>query len=494
MTTRTLIVAAVTATTIAVAGAATLGIVQGQGQEAQLQPSSWNAEKSRVGNTVNMRIYSGVENYYDGTQWKKVDLTLKEDASGFHMSKSMYTFDAPKTSAGKFKFNANSKFSIEKNKFISDAPIQSDKTFPTAESVPGELTAEGILYPGAFPSINGDLLVKLNPTGVSYLVRINSEPAGSSDISIPFKQKLSENLTVKNEKTSATVSGIGVNIGGGVKVERGDQKISVLPTYVWDSSSPEKRQQIQTIGYFNAAKTVPRSFLNGATYPVYTDATVQVDSGTEDQAMYSYNEPGGGWAATYAGTNETGESTTATSIYAQAKDNGGGNFQAYFSVLSFATGDQIAGGTVSAASIFVYFSAVQAETRTYKIVRSRQSLPLSTAAEWDENGDTGYGAGTVYASATRNATTAAGYQELALSDFTQVATTAGQKTQLSIVDDKLWSNTSPTGLTEGGAINSGDNGSNKPYISVTYTVPSTSKPIIIIRALEKLIPFAYAND
>ena len=239
------------------------------------QPVDYNTFARDNGDgTVTSEIHQKWISYNTGTEWRKIDLSLQETSTGWVMSAAPYTFVAPRFADESAEFVATNKYDPKERQVRNDPPVSKLKRWSDAAHVEGELTDEGILYRNALPE--GDILYQLHEQEWRSIVKMNQEPKGQGDVRIPFTEDYGgRKPTSKGKEIGTTDEDVGKGFGVSVNEFRG---ISTKTAYVWDSSFPQKRQEIEirgryTNGLFRGTKIIPREFLETATYPVYTDTT-----------------------------------------------------------------------------------------------------------------------------------------------------------------------------------------------------------------------------
>lgn len=460
-------------------------IVSEPQKKAEFVPLTWNVDLKQDGETYTQRMVGSWDNYHTSSGWKKIDKTVIKDVSGFHMTSAPFAFHAPLFASGNFRYIANSDFDEQTNSFFDEAPMEKRKSFPTADPVPGVVSSDcSILYANAFPNLNGDLCIKITDQSVLYLVRFNAEPSGAGNVEIPFRQSIpGENISLRNRK-GEVISGTGADLAKGIELKRGKRRILTQEAHVWDSSSPSKSVPIKIIGFFNAKKIIPRSFLRNATYPVFTDATDTFTSDTADRGMTSDSNT---FSVMRSGNNLTLEAlnrTTDNVVCWQA----GATYFSYRAYLWWPTGATLPSGAVfSSASLDIYFPGTHAAiSRGMYLVENRQASSALATSDWSLIGASGVGTGTgePFGTITRGVSEASGHEVFTINSDGQSKIAKGSgNTYFAIVESDDWDNTAPSAEdTAGTDFNFADAASNKPTLSVTYTIGAPAAefvPVIV---------------
>jgi len=401
------------------------------------EPVSPTVDMSVGYSKSSIRVYSGWHNYFDGRNWNKIDLMPTKTVRGIEIDKAPYTLISPESSLQSFIFSNDGLFDKKTNSVINSPSYDLVYNFLEINDVKPESENDLIVYYDIYNDVDADLVLKPKNSGVDFLLRINKLPSKKSEVKLCFTESYS-----------------------GTKKNR---EIIIKDRIAYDSS---EKVNVIKLDFKNGCKIVPYSFLETAKFPVYADDSVSVDGGSADQVLFS----SGDWSQTYAGNSEDIQAANSDTAWLQAT-TAGTPYQATVFQTIFPTGVVIeTGSTIDSASLFLYFAEnAPASSRTYDLVRTRNSLPFSGGSTvWDSFGDSGFGAGTVYGSYIYSSGVA-GYKEFVLSDFGQIAIGSGN-TQFGILDHLLWTNTTPT-TAYGGTVRTGDH-ANHPYIEIVFTPPA----------------------
>lgn len=239
-------------------------------EDAQFRPFRHNADQMVFNGEATSQIGIGWSNYYDGDEFKDIDLTPRKDATGWHYTKGPYSAHVPLKANGKIEFVATNTWDVEKGKAVTDAPVSSFKKFTNALPVDGISTVEGILYPSALPDVGASILLQPYREGFRYLVRWNSRPCTKGKIEIPFTIDLPFEAESGGKRIKSNEEEVDEIVVKTSKI-RG---IRFKEAHVWDSA--KHREEIQIKGkmvgnQFRGKKVLDCSFFAGKTFPVFTD-------------------------------------------------------------------------------------------------------------------------------------------------------------------------------------------------------------------------------
>lgn len=459
-----------------------LGVTLAAPAEPVFVPKTWFADERTVGDKIETRITNRWINYYDGQKWQKINRTPVQDFDGFHWNEMPYGLDLPATSRGAFTFTSNNKFDTESGAALTEEPLVKHKTFRDIADVPGVPDYGGctVLYPNAFPQWNADLCEKVTGQEVRHLIRFNAEPSGTGDILIRFRQTFDESVTVNHRGKTK-----GSDYGSGAEIKRGKRRIIMEEAAVWDSSSPPKNEKIKIQGFFNASKVIPRSFLDSAQYPVFTDTVDTFTSSTDDQEIISDGSPSSSWSTVRNGTALSLGTLSDTNARAIAQVSGSSYF-IYRSYLQFPTGSVIpSGDSVTAVTLALRYPSTNSSgfSTTQYVVRSRQAASSVATTDFNLIGDSGVGNGTIEGQNTRANGAGASTQTMTLNaNIYQYIAKGSGNTYLAVLESTDWDNSTPTKTANVGTeFSSGDTAgtANDPTLTVTHAPSSTFTPIII---------------
>jgi hypothetical protein len=280
----------------------------------------WNAD--RTGNRTTVR--AKWINRLDGDTWKPVDCRLVPHGSGWGLDAAPFALRLPQFANGTAEFVSTNQWDIFERTKISDSAFSLRLTPVGVSSVPGVVTAANpteIIYAGAYPF--GDLIYSAEhgrAPRFQKLIRFNSRPAGAGDVEISFmlmhdtglcqistpkgvvdavtvglRQEIATELRKVNNdireisrkkfqiirRAKQEFRGHGqrivespVSFATNAVTKRG---IGFKTAHVWDLSGKREPIKVRLTrdagGTITLTKIVPRSFLNSATYPVFTDTT-----------------------------------------------------------------------------------------------------------------------------------------------------------------------------------------------------------------------------
>ncbi|MBX4215322.1 hypothetical protein KW797_00005, partial [Candidatus Parcubacteria bacterium] len=235
-------------------------------------------QKQNVNGTLTSEFHLKFINYLDATnQWKQIDLAPRATATEFVVDKAPYELRLPKSSVGAMTFRSTNKYSIKERRARSDGQVSKVRVFTSVQDVQGQITSEGVLYPGAMATIGADLLIQPHEQEVRWLVKWSVQPAclPNMNISIPFTETYDGGRTPTDGETAIGTSDQPI---ASLQVKMNDFRgIGTRPSFIWDSAGHRWPVQIMGRflgGVFTGRKVVPCNFfLNTANiaYPVFTD-------------------------------------------------------------------------------------------------------------------------------------------------------------------------------------------------------------------------------
>lgn len=498
--------------------ASSIAIVNSQNfvDSESLLPVGWNeSEKENIDGTKTSEFHLKMINFVDSNgKWKKSDLSLKRDNNGFHIKDAPYAVDIPLKANGDIKFIATNRYDIKEKKIRDDAPIYSLKKFINAIPVDGQETNDGVLYPGALPDIDADLLLQPHEMEMRYLVVWNSLPRQCADsnntFKIPFTQSFDNGLLPRRSENNARIKTVKEKFRNGFRVDASSFRgIGIPVAHIWDSSG--KREIIEIEGKFNngvldGAKVINCSFFAGSVYPIKTDTTTTFfpDPSVEVTSVDGFSGHNArsdvSWATARSAAGNLSDDSSTTLTLTQMRQDG-----TYTDVIRgfalFDTSSITSAGTISSAVLSVYGSS---KSNTWAIspdINVFSASPASNTAI--ANADKTTVGTTAYCD---TAISYASFNTAGYNDFTFNATgiAAISKTgvsKFSIYNQQYDANNSAPTISGGTssaniiAISADTAGtSTDPKLVVTYTVPSTSSPVIILVSfVRKLIPRAFAQ-
>ena len=280
--------------------------------------------------------------YFDNNNtWQEIDSKFVDLGTHFEITKAPFIARVPKTSAGIAEFVSNNRWDVFEKRIIPDGPFtQTIKALNVAD-VPGQIemgdlgfgNTQYVVYPGAYPTINADLIYWVHhgrAPRLRKLVRFNSNPGVVADLRLEFELTYSSEIEIKSQKeilSQAEIALVETHLKKARDIEALKQKskfrdmmlaeldaldvkrqvwnkveklitkrgishrpigaigrrgIGLKDFLIWDSD--KKRQSLEgkqpleveyeKIGsIYKLTKIIPKSFLDTALYPVYTDTT-----------------------------------------------------------------------------------------------------------------------------------------------------------------------------------------------------------------------------
>ena len=134
-------------------------------------------------------------NYLAADGWKTIVPEFRETVGGVVVDKAPFTAVAPLRSTGEAVFISNNRWDVFDKKEIDTPPVVERIIAQGVGDVPGVITngdlgfgeTQYVLYSGAYPAINADLIYWVHQGAaprLSKLVRFNSAPV--ADVQLPF--------------------------------------------------------------------------------------------------------------------------------------------------------------------------------------------------------------------------------------------------------------------------------------------------------------------
>lgn len=339
------------------------------------------------------RIHAGHIHYKDGTEFKEIDTTIVANPSGgFMVDKASYKAELPLYADELFKFQNKYEGA---NHFVNMIPVTDHVSGVVINNANGNYVA----YPNAF-GVGKSLRVYAYRHGLKEVVVIGRKPAVVEDMHFDFELTGISELKVREDDNtewqrdrSLDFTGKDLRLGND-----GEQKSYFRDALMWDSSLPIKSEKV-TIQLYRKdgktflRKTIPASFLNAATYPVYTDHATSYYSGAGDGYVYvSASDGGGGWDAAHDASTGTGNFDTlgASSIYVR-NNTSGFNKEISRMFIPIDTSGIDDSATVTAASLYMYgVSHIDNDNDSYAYVTVVQTSQTSTSSldndDFDEAG------------------------------------------------------------------------------------------------------------
>jgi len=487
------------------------------------EPKDWNyVEKKNDNGTKTAEFHGKFINFVDDSgEWKKINLKPIKDATGFHIKDAPYEANFPLLANGDIKFTSTNRYSIKEKKIRDDAPISAIKKFTGAQPVAGVDTAGGVLYPMALPLIGADILLQAHEMELRYLVRWESLPPDCSPkvsgmtgrFTIPFTQTFADGVVPRKAKDNARITTTDADLTEATQVAVNTFRgIGTPIAHIWDSNGKRDRVKIKQnfkVPILYGQKMIDCSFFEDVIYPVFTDASStfypdpNVEVTTVDGQSASERTGGANW--TTSRNLATGGSANDSGVQLNAhvgRESGAGEYNIFRNFILFDTSSLTASVTISAASV---------------------SLTSAGSTQNNDNDGNDFGAICASSPASNTAITTADYDQITFIEQHDPSERKDWSTMNTAGTVGTWNfnstgigNISKTGVSKfsfleghdvlndayAGSINSSNNinvhsadrsgTADDPYLSVTYTVPSKLKPIIIIKALKDLIPTAFA--
>lgn len=300
-----------------------------------MPPLTWNADRERLPDgKIQTRFSVRNLNYLAASRsWQAIDTAPRQSGTDLVIDRAPYALTVPALANAACTIEATTRYDIHTRQEMPDAPRGIQKQYTTALPVPGLVTPDGILFSGAWPSLNANRLIQATPNNVRDLVMFTSEPPGNADVQVPFEIN-GDSLQILEStgpgrppvelppqaQPRSIVHGLSFSAGGarGLKIKRPN---------VWDSAG--RRMAITLVGRVNGNnrfighKLIPRSFFAGATYPVYCDTTStfypdpHTESTSVDGVVLHASVTDLAWATLRggAGTSATDNGTTFDTAY-----------------------------------------------------------------------------------------------------------------------------------------------------------------------------------
>jgi len=308
------------------------------GSEIQTE-RTWNSNKYIQPNGDEATVLAvGWVNYLedDGT-WQSINTDFVETSEFFTVEDAPFIVQVPKYANGEAKFINNNRWDIfDKTEITDNDFIQTIKAL-NARRIGGQLEigdlgfgeTNYVIYRNAFSRPSADLIYWVHhgeSPRLRKIIRFNSKPTRlTSDLRYEFEITYSDNSIVKEDGIEWSESGILTTTGKlshKPTTATGRRGISFQDFYIWDSGVRDQRQyQLINIEYQNLylnkyklIKIIPKSFLDSATYPVYTDTTstfypdADQSSSQDGWVVYQYGS-GSGVAWATLRNNVTGSGT-----------------------------------------------------------------------------------------------------------------------------------------------------------------------------------------
>jgi len=439
-------------------------------ESPDFKPYSWNEyRKQNSSEQVTSHFYSKWVNFFDGKNWNPINVNPRTVSGAFVVTDAPYSVSLPLRANGKIKMVNTNKYSVLRDALDTSENISKDKVWLTAKNVEGVVSGPSVLYRGAFDF--GDLVFDFHEQEIRSIVKISSNPSGFQDLEIPFEETYSTNVVLKN-KLKTTVGGAEVDLSSGIVAENGNKVLNTKQAYAWDSSEIPRYVKIKLLCHLATdkllcKKVIPRTFLDSAIYPIFTDTTTTfAPSGYEGDFEIL--------AASWTGVRDAGTAGalyTSSPIWIYSSSSDGSpyaNYRYFFSVDTSSIPD-----TDIISSAFFNFTVNHLYTNAtdINIVGATPSTPSSlTTADYDALSYTSYGSIAMASLVDESASNL---------DLNSTGLTAISKTGVSsfaLITEKDRSNTAPTSGNYGIKIYTTAQAGTSldPYFSVTYAAPASS--------------------
>jgi len=455
-----------------------------------MTPLTWNADSQLVApGQTRATIWGKWHNFMSPSGWERIDLSIREAGGVFSVSKAPYSIDVPVLANAWSVIQSTNTYDIWQKRSMPDGAVGIQKRYPTASPVAGIITAAGILFAGAFPSLNADRLVQLHEQEVRDLIVFNSEPPGRGPVEVPIEispEELPALKSVGRGRPAEEVDFRGnVDIDKGLSFASGEFRgVKIKAPRVWNSAGkrePIKLRLRQDGSRLVGVKVIPRSFLAAATYPVYADttSTFYPDPHVENTCIDGYvlRTLEGTWASHQAGDgiDADSESNLLTIIIATTATQWS-TFRR--EILLFDTSAIPVDSTINSASLKAFADSKQDSfSDSLTVVASAPASNVSLAAsDYQTVGSTAFSSAKTIASVTTSA-----YNTFALNATGVAAIAMGGITKLALRMESDRSNTEPAHSPTTSSFvdfRSADYAgfSSDPYLEIDYdsgvTVPS----------------------
>lgn len=280
---------------------------------------TWNSNHELQENgKVQATFHTGWKNWLDSDdEWKEIEVDLVDFGDYYGVEKAPFTVKLPKLSTGEAIFISDNRYDPLTKKIIQDEPLEMSITAQDVKEVPAKLETgdfgfgnmEYVVYEGAYP--NADLIYFVDSyPSLRKIIRFNKNPNAESDLEYKFALSFDKETEIWEGEDLKNA----VDTQGEFEIYsklEDDRIIRILSAYVWHewNSKLEKagnemvnksdRTPIN-VSYDGSilTKTIPKSYLDNASYPVYADASISFSPspGTADGYTYWQNSSGTSWA------------------------------------------------------------------------------------------------------------------------------------------------------------------------------------------------------
>ncbi|MBU1173376.1 MAG: hypothetical protein KKD44_27730 [Proteobacteria bacterium] len=432
----------------------------------------------------------------ESDEWTPINVNFVDVGTHFEMKDAPFTALAPKLSTGTATFISNNRYDIFKKEKIEDEPLIMTTTAEGVTEVGGVIETGDlgwgettyIIYKGAYPDLNADLIFVVHNgagTRLTRLIKINSNPNLSADAEVTFDLSFSEKVKIKNNnenwngngtlKTSKVVT---------VRPDKGADDsargIGLKQFYIWSDYNDRTSIEVEfkkSGQDFDLTKIIPKDYLDSATYPVFTDDALSFnpDADAESTSVDGYirtwgsyadwgliHDPATGQEASSSSAGATGfgigDNTTWTGIYR--------------GVFLFDT-SSLSGGTVTAGTFKYYCTSKTITTwnlnfNLYSSNPASNTTLATTDYDYNDFGTTVFN--TVAHTGSGIATTSYNTYTLNANGIANV--NASGISKFSVLAEADATDTAPArgGLRRNWInIYFAEQGSNEPQLDITYT-------------------------
>lgn len=443
-------------------------------QEKPQQPefipfSEFSDKRINADGTETLRIASNPINFRQNGRLEKMDFTFTQDAQGWKTSKTPFGINLPTYADGSFTFNYG---------------IGMDRRFLQATSVSAAKRDGQLIYKDAFPTLGASLVVDPKNEGVAYVIEWASRPTycdTHDNVEVSFVLSASGTVSVGGNSLTKNQE-----VREKMDFTSGSDKVSIKSAYVWDQKRSEQIPIVWgTVGkQLTGKKVIPCSFFDNAVYPVQSDDSISINSEGLADAVVAYDDGPAVWNTFVTANGNYVNNTTSTvaSDYV-ASPTTDQYYDIYRGAFCFPTGTYLPdNATITAATLglMAYGKGdfLDIDANVYSIAVPSDSANFATS-DYQTAGTTAFST-TIDGSNWTN-----GWKTF---DFNAAGKAAISKTAASCFSTrgtKDVANTTPT-------WSSGAEGylqvryseytgtTSDPYFSVTYSLPSPVKAVIII--------------
>lgn len=323
-------------------------------------PISYNADAREIKGGKKYRFFSGHVNYKDGAQFRRINTRLSYDSllTRWSNNRASYFCAIPQFADGWIDFTSS----------FEGANIGM-KARPVAAHIEGSLQFEKdgnnfVLYPDAFGK-GIDFRIYPEEDVLKKVVVINNPPLKAADLVFDFELELPIVKSIRDEvgRSWSTAERFDFTQRS-VIIGEESKGLFFREAFVWDSKDkrePVKIELFRSKGKVYLRKTVPLSFLESATFPVYTDHPTSYYSGAGDGYVEFSSTDEYDWDTVWDATRgaATGTSANYTGAYPYAPELVN-NFSTDFSqslaraFYPFDTSALDDGATITAATLNLY--------------------------------------------------------------------------------------------------------------------------------------------